>query len=134
MARFTGRKGLLEVALTVGTPGTFTTIPFIAKFTINNDVPQLECTAMGDANEINLAGIPKSGGTYNGYMDDASVQLLNVALDGIPRPFKFTENTDAATDRVWSGDATFSYNAEFDAKGVVGISGNWNAAAAVTRA
>jgi hypothetical protein len=134
MARFVGRRGQLEVALTVATPTVFTTIPFVAKFSVNNDVPQLECTAMGDTNEINLAGIPKSGGTYSGFMDSASVQLLNVALDGVPRPFKFTEDTSAGTPRIWSGSATFSYNADFDAKGVVTVSGNWSAAAAVTRA
>lgn len=129
MARIHGRNGRLYVAITSG--GTPEPVTFLRDWSINFAVDNIEVTAFGDSNRTYVAGLPDSSGSYSGYFDSETAQLLTAAQDGVARGFYLYPDTGAAT--YWYGTALFDFNVSAAVDGAVQISGDFQAASDVTK-
>lgn len=129
MARKHGRNGRLYVAITSG--GTAQPVAFLNSWDISFEVDNVEVTSFGDTNKVYVAGLPDCSGSFAGFYDHASAQLYTAATDGVAR--KFYLYPDVADAIYWSGEALFDFSVSSSVDGAVTVSGNWNAASAVTK-
>lgn len=129
MARKHGRNGRLYVAITSG--GTAQPVAFLNSWDISFEVDNVEVTSFGDTNKVYVAGLPDCSGSFAGFYDNASAQLYTAATDGVAR--KFYLYPDVADAIYWSGEALFDFSVSSSVDGAVTVSGNWNAASAVTK-
>jgi len=133
MARISGRRGLLQIALSTASTTTYTTISFLRDWSINFATDQTDVTAMGDPNKIYVAGLPDATGSVSGFLDAASTDDTYAAsVDGIPRPFKLFPDS-ASTTGVYSGSAIWDFSVSASVSGALEFSANFSATTAVTR-
>jgi hypothetical protein len=130
MARLHGRNGRLYVNITSG--GTAEPIAFLNNWSINFSVDNVEVSSFGDANRVYVAGLPDAAGSFSGYYDDATAQLYTSAADGVARKF-YLYPTTAATGQYWFGTALFDFSVSSAVDGAITISGDFQAASAVTK-
>jgi hypothetical protein len=130
MARKHGRNGRLYVA--IASAGVAEPITFLRDWSINFAVDNVDVTAFGDTNKVYVAGLPDSTGSFSGFYDDATQQLYTAATDGVARAFYLYPDTSSTT-KYWFGTALFDFNVSAAVDGSVDISGDWNAASAITR-
>jgi hypothetical protein len=130
MARIHGRSGALYVSITSG--GTAEPLAFLSQWSINFATDNAEVTAMGDTNKVYVAGLPDSSGSISGFYDDATAQTYTAAVDGVARKFYLYPSTGKTT-QYFFGTALFDFNVTSDVSGPVQISGDWNAASAVSK-
>ena len=129
MARKHGRNGRLYAAITSG--GTPEPVAFLNQWSIDFTVDNVDVTALGDTNKTYVAGLPDASGSFSGYFDSATPQLYTAATDGVARGFYLYPDTSEAT--FWSGTALFDFSVSGQVDGAVTISGDWNAAGAITK-
>ena len=129
MARKHGRNGRLYVAVASG--GTAEPVAFLRDWSIDFSVDNVEVTAFGDTNKVYVAGLPDSSGSFSGFFDSATAQLYTAATDGVARNFYLYPDTADAT--YWYGTALFDFSVASAVDGAVTVSGDWNAASAITK-
>jgi len=130
MSRKHGRNGRILIALTSG--GVAEPLTFVAQWGLDFSTPTTDVTAMGDANQTFLAGLPASGGDFSGFWDDASVQTYTAATDGIARKFYLYPDF-AVTTIYWFGTVLPDVKYTSSVSGAIGISGKWVPASTIAR-
>jgi hypothetical protein len=130
MARLHGRNGRLYVNITSG--GTAEPIAFLNNWDIQFAVDNAEVTAFGDTNKVYVAGLPDASGSFSGFYDDATAQVYTAAADGVARKF-YLYPTTSATGQYWFGTALFDFSVSSSVDGAITISGDFQAASAVTK-
>lgn len=130
MARIHGRNGRLYANITSG--GTAEPITFLKSWSLNFATDNVEVTSFGDTNKTYVAGLPDCSGSYSGHFDDATAQFYTAAVDGVARKFYLYPST-SATGTYWFGTALFDFNVESAVDAATTISGDFNAASAVTK-
>lgn len=130
MARLPGRNGRLYVGIASG--GTAEPIAFLSKWKQDANVDQIDVTAWGDSNKVNLAGLPDAKGTFAGFYDNATAQLYTAAVDGVARKFYWYPDTLTNT-QYFFGTAIFDFSIESSVDGSVDVSGNWAATSAFSK-
>ena len=130
MARLHGRNGRLYVNITSG--GTAEPIAFLNNWDIQFAVDNAEVTAFGDINKVYVAGLPDASGSFSGFYDDATAQVYTAAADGVARKF-YLYPTTSATGQYWFGTALFDFSVSSSVDGAITISGDFQAASAVTK-
>lgn len=129
MARKHGRNGRLYVAIASG--GTPEPVTFLREWSIDFSVDNIDVTSLGDTNKVYVAGLPDASGSFSGFFDSETAQLYTAASDGVARGFYLYPDTGDAT--YWSGTALFDFSVSGSVDGAVDVSGNWNAASAVSK-
>lgn len=130
MARIHGRSGRLYANITSG--GTAEPIAFLRDWSINFSVDNVDVTAFGDTNKVYVAGLPDVAGSYSGWYDDATAQMYTAASDGVARKF-YLYPDNSSTGKYWFGTALFDFNVSSAVDGAVSVSGDFNAASAVSK-
>jgi hypothetical protein len=130
MARKHGRNGRLYVA--IASAGVAEPITFLRDWSINFAVDNVDVTAFGDTNKVYVAGLPDASGSFSGFYDDATAQLFTAATDGVARAFYLYPDT-ASTTKYWFGTALFDFNVSSAVDGAVQVSGDFQAASAVSK-
>ena len=120
MSRLPGRNGRLYLDLTGS--GSAEPVAAIAEWSINFQVQKIDVTAMGDAGQVQLAGLPQHDGTYRGFYDDATSQTFLAAADGLSRKFYLYPNTLTNTQywfgtAIWDAQITGAVGGAFDISG-----------------
>lgn len=129
MARKHGRNGRLYASIASG--GTPEPIAFLNQWSIDFTVDNIDVTAFGDTNKTYVAGLPDSSGSFSGFFDSAGNDMYAAAADGIAR--KFYLYVDVAEATYWYGTALFDFSVSSSVDGAVTVSGDWNAASAITK-
>jgi len=129
MARKHGRNGRLYAAIASG--GTPEPIAFLNQWSIDFNVDNVDVTAFGDTNKVYVAGLPDSSGSFSGFFDSAGNDMYAAAADGIARKFYLYVDVSEAT--YWYGTALFDFSVSSSVDGAVTVSGDWNAASAITK-
>jgi hypothetical protein len=129
MARKHGRNGRLYASITSG--GTAEPIAYLNSWDISFEVDNVDVTAFGDTNKVYVAGLPDSSGSFSGFFDSSTAQMYTAATDGVARSFYLYPDTGDAT--YWYGTALFDFSVSSSVDGAVTISGNWNAASAISK-
>ena len=122
MSRLPGRNGRLYLELVSG--GSAEPVAAIAQWSINFQVAKIDVTAMGDAGQVQLAGLPQHDGSYNGFYDDATSQTFIAASDGLSRKFYLYPNTLTNT-QYWFGTAIWDAQITGAVGGAFEISGSF---------
>ena len=130
MARLHGSRGRLYAAIASG--GSAEPIAFLSSWEISFETDRQDVTAFGDTNRVYVAGLPDASGTFSGFYDNATAQMYTAAQDGVERKF-YLYPTTAATGQYWYGTALFDFSVSSGVGDAVTVSGNWNAASAVTK-
>lgn len=126
MARIAGRNGSLYAGITSG--GTAEPIAFLDKWSISFKTSRTKVTAMGDTNEVYVAGLPDAAGDYSGWFDTATPQLYTAAVDGVARKMYLYADRSGSPGIYWFGTAFFDMDVDGGVEGGVAIKGSWNAA------
>jgi len=130
MARIAGRNGALYAGIT--SAGTAEPIAFLSTWALNFATDKIEVTAFGDVTKVYVAGLPDCQGTYAGFYDTATAQLLTAATDGVARKWYLYPTTATAT-QYWYGTAIFDMNIDASVDGPVAINGGFAAATQTTK-
>ena len=129
MARKHGRSGRLYAAIASG--GTPEPVVFLNQWSIDFSTDNQNVTAFGDSNMVYVSGLPDASGSFSGYFDSETAQMYTAAIDGVARGFYLYPDTADAT--YWTGTALFDFSVSGQVDGAVTVSGNWNAASAITK-
>ena len=132
MARLHGRRGRLYVGIASDTAAA-EAIPYVAQWAIEFSVDNAEVTANGDSNKVYVAGLPDVSGSFSGFLDDATAQTYTAASDGLARRFYLYPATPATAGPYWFGTALFDFKAEAAVDDAVKVSGDFQAASAVSK-
>lgn len=130
MARYTGKNARLYVALTSG--GVAVPAVFIKEWEHNASFDAIDVTCFEDDNMTYVAGLADASGSYAGYLDNATAQTYTASIDGGARAFYFYPDITTPTKYTY-GTAIFSWTGSYSKTGAAEMSGNWNAAGAVTK-
>lgn len=130
MARYAGRKGRLYAGLASDT-AVAEPVAFLSSWSLDMSTDKIDVTAFGDTNKTVVPGLPSASGAYSGFWDNATSQMFNAAVDGLPRKFYLYATTDVPTKYIW-GTAYFDATLSTEVSGAVEISGNYEAASNVT--
>ncbi len=125
MARAHGRKGRLYMALASG--GSAAPVAFINSFSIDLSTQQVDVTAFEDNNMVYVSGLPDAKGSYAGFFDDATKQMITASLDGVSRKFYWYPDKSVNTIYFF-GTGNFSTSQNWSTTTAGTISGNWTAA------
>lgn len=132
MARVHGRRGRLYVGIATDTAAA-EPVAYLSKFSMNFATDNVEVTANGDANKVYVAGLPDSSGSFSGFYDDATAQTYTAATDGLARRFYLYPTTPSSAGPYWFGTGLFDFSVEGDVSGAVTVSGDFQAASAVSK-
>jgi hypothetical protein len=108
-------------------------VPYVAQWSIEFSTDNAEVTANGDTNKVYVAGLPDVSGSFSGFFDDASAQTYTAGSDGLARRFYLYPTTPAATGPYWFGTGLFDFKTEASVDDSVKMSGDFQAASAVTK-
>lgn len=134
MARFSGRN--MAVYLSVDGTAAATPLPFIADYSIDATVAELDVTAGGDTNKTYVPGLPDFKGQINGFYDSALTgttdALWKASRDGIARGFYlYPDSTD--TTHAFYGTAYFDFSIKAGVSGATAVSSKIVAAGNIYR-
>ena len=132
MARQHGRRGRLYVGIASDSAAA-EPVAYLSKWSIGFSTDNVDVTANGDANKTYVAGLPDASGSFSGFYDDASAQTYTAAADGLARRFYLYPSTPSVTGPYWFGTGLFDFSAEADVGSAVTVSGDFQAASAVTK-
>ena len=132
MARVHGRRGRLYVGLASDTAAA-EPVTYLNKWAISFATDNVEVTANGDTTKVYVAGLPDASGSFGGFYDDASAQLMTSSSDGLARRMYLYPTTPSNVGPYWFGTALFDFSVEGDVGAAVTISGDFQAASAVTK-
>jgi len=131
MGRLAGRNGRIYLGI-ASSAATAEPLPFVASYNISWKSPKINVTAMGDNNNIYVAGIKDASGSWSGWYDDATAQSYTAATDGLPRKFYLYPNTNTLTQYFWGQVlADMSIDASHD--GGISMSADWAAYSDITK-
>jgi len=125
MGRLAGRNGRIYLGI-ASSAATAEPLPFVASYKISWKSPKIEVTAMGDNNNIYVAGIKDASGSWSGWYDDATAQSYTAATDGLPRKFYLYPTVNNTAQYFWGQVlADMSIDAAHD--GGIAMSADWAA-------
>jgi hypothetical protein len=130
MARTTGRKGRVYIAIVAGAQASM--LPFTAKWSLSASTDQLDVTAMDDDNKVYVSDVPDASGDFSGFYDDATDQTYTAATDGIARKFYLYPSKDSA-GTYWFGTVNVDFNIDGGVGQGVNMRGKWNAATTIQK-
>jgi len=146
MGRIHGRNGMayLSVQAWTTTNGVAAQpMAFVSDWTINFTTAKVDVTALGDANLIWVAGLPDASGDMTGFMDTASAQTYQAAIDGQPRSFYLYPtlnptnggpgNTTVSAGQYFFGTVLCDFSTSGGVASAVTMKSSWNAASQVQR-
>lgn len=131
MARSHGRRGRVYIGIASDT-ATAEPLPFVAKWSINFVTDKANVTALGDTNQVYVAGLPDSSGDFSGFYDTATAQTYTAATDGLARKFYLYPDLSSAST-YWFGTVLPDFSADGAVDGSVNIKSSWAAASAVNK-
>lgn len=130
MARIHGKSGRLYAAIASG--GSAEPIAFLNAWSIDFSTDKADVTSFGDTNKVYVSGLPDAQGSFGGFYDNATAQLYTASQDGVSRKF-YLYPDNATTGQYWYGTALFDFSVSSGVGDAVTVSGNWNAAGAITK-
>jgi hypothetical protein len=137
ISRIHGRNGLVYLGVGgVGTAnGTASQMAYLSDWTVNFTVAKVDVTAMGDPNLIWVAGLPDASGDFTGFMDTATAQTYQAAVDGLPRNFYLymSATTYATYPQYIYGTILPDFAISGGVASAVTLKSTWNAASTISR-
>ena len=131
------------VYLAVQTGGTAQPLAYVADWTMNFTVAKVDVTALGDTNRVWVAGLPDASGDFTGFMDTATSQTYQAAVDGQPRNFYLYPtliainggpgNVTVSSGQYFYGNILPDYSVSGGVAAAVTFKSTWNAASQVQR-
>jgi hypothetical protein len=141
LGRIHGRNGYVYVALTSGAAAQ--PLAYISDWTVNFTVAKVDVTALGDSNLVWVAGLPDASGDFTGFMDTATSQTYQGAVDGQPRNFYLYPtllavnggpgNAVVSSGQYFFGTILPDYSVSGGVAAAVTMKSTWNAASQVQR-
>lgn len=131
MGRLAGRNGRIYLGIANSTAAA-EPLPFVAQYNISWKSPKINVTAMGDNNQVYVAGIKDASGSWSGYYDDASGQSYAAATDGLPRKFYLYPNTNNLA-QYFFGQVLSDMSIDASQDGAVNMSADWAAYSDITK-
>lgn len=141
MGRLHGRNGMVYLALT--STGSAQPLAYVADWTMNFAVAKVDVTALGDSNLVWVAGLPDATGDFTGFMDTATSQTYQAAIDGQPRNFYLYPtllavnggpgNATVSSGQYFYGTILPDFSVAGGVAAAVTFKSTWNAASAVQR-
>lgn len=130
MSRISGRRGVIYFDVAGG--GSASALPFVAKWSLNENTDKTDVTSMGDSNKVYVSGLPDASGDWSGWYDDASAQSYTAATDGVARNF-YLYPSSGKTTQYWFGTILADFSMQSDVSGAVQMSCKWNAASSIQK-
>ena len=131
MGRLAGRNGRIYMGI-ANSSATAEPLPFVAQYNISWKSPKIDVTAMGDNNNIYLAGIKNAAGSWSGFYDDSTAQSYTAATDGLPRKFYLYPSTNN-TAQYFFGQVVADMSIDASVSGAVQMSADWAAYSDITK-
>lgn len=131
MGRYHGRGGVLYLEIASG--GSASPFPFLRNWSINQASNPVDVTAMGDPNQVFVAGLPGASGDFSFWLDDSTNQTYSGALDGIARKMYLYPQASSPTKYFW-GTVIVDFSASASVDGAAEASATWSAASTISRA
>ena len=141
MGRIHGRNGMVYLAISAA--GTAQPLAYIADWTMNFQVAKVDVTALGDSNLVWVAGLPDATGDFTGFMDTATSQTYQSAIDGQPRNFYLYPtllavnggpgNATVSAGQYFYGTILPDFSVAGGVAAAVTFKSTWNAASTVAR-
>lgn len=125
MGRLAGRNGRIYLGIADST-AVATPLPFVAKYNISWKTTKIKVTAMGEANNVYVAGIKDASGSWSGFYDDATAQSYTAASDGLPRKFYLYPTTNNTAQYFW-GQVLVDMSIDADVDGAISMAADWAA-------
>ncbi len=125
MGRLAGRNGRIYLGI-ANSAATAEPLPFMAQFNISWKTNKINVTAMGDTNNVYVAGIKDASGSWSGFYDDATVQSYTAATDGLPRKFYLYPSTNLVT-QYFFGQILADMAIDSSVDGSINMSADWAA-------
>lgn len=122
---------MVYVGVTSGAAASL--LAFQSAWTMNNVTDHQEVTAFGDGNKVYVAGLPDASGDFTGFMDDATSQTYQAAIDGLPRNFYLYPNMTADPYLYWFGTILPDFSADGAIASAVNAKSTWVAASKIQR-
>jgi hypothetical protein len=139
MAKTHGRNGALYVDTSAGANSTAQLISYMADYSVSGSRDRVEVTSFGDNTKTFVAGLADASGTINGFYDDASNSIYQVA-DGSARAFYIYVNATSTANMApiagsgkgyWYGTGTFDTSTTVGVADAAKVTLNWSAATSV---
>lgn len=132
MGRRAGRNGRIYLGI-ANSAATAEPLPFVAKYSISWKSNKIKVTAMGDGNNVYVAGIKDAAGSWSGFYDDATQQSYAAASDGQPRKFYlYPELTNVPTNYFF-GQIIVDMSVDSDVDGPINMAADWAAYSDIIR-
>jgi hypothetical protein len=112
--------------------GTAVALPFVASWSADFSTDMADVTAMGDANHVVVAGLPKASGSFSGFYDGATAQTYTAATDGVARPFYLYPDF-SVTSTYWFGTVNVDFKIDSSVTDATKMSANWAAASVMPK-
>jgi hypothetical protein len=131
------------VYLALQAAGTAQALAYVSDWTVNFSVAKVDVTALGDTNLIWVAGLPDATGDFTGFMDTATTQTYQAAVDGQPRNFYLYPtllavnggpgNATVSAGQYFFGTILPDFSTSGGVAAAVTFKSTWNAASQVQR-
>ncbi|HEY1700856.1 MAG TPA: hypothetical protein VGG75_14190 [Trebonia sp.] len=141
MGRIHGRNGM--VYMSILSTGAAQPLAFVSDWTMNFTVAKVDVTALGDTNLVWVAGLPDASGDFTGFMDTATSQTYQSAVDGQPRNFYLYPtlvavnggpgNSTVSPGQYFYGTILPDFSVSGGVAAAVTMKSTWNAASTVAR-
>lgn len=113
--------------------GTAEPVAFVRSMSFNASTGKVNVTAFGDANEIFVAGLPMSGGSFEFWYDDATVQTYTAAVDGIARKFYLYPDFVTTPGQYFWGTVLPDFSVSSSVDGAIEGTCNWDPASTIAK-
>jgi hypothetical protein len=131
LARISGKDGRLYAGIATSAANA-EPIAFLNKWTLSMATEKFDATAFGDTNKVKTSGHPDATGSYTGWYDTETAQLLTAAQDGDARKFYLYPTTDEVT-KYFFGTAVFDFSVDVGTGATASVSGSFEAASSVAK-
>lgn len=131
MGRQAGRNGRIYLGI-ASSSATAEPLPFVAQYNISWKTDKINVTAMGDANQVYVAGIKDAAGSWSGFYDDQTNQSYTAATDGLPRKFYLYPSTNN-TGQYFFGQILADMSIDASVSGATNMSADWAAYSDITK-
>lgn len=119
--------------MSLASNGTAEPVAFVKSMSFNAKTGKQDATAFGDANQIFVAGLPVSDGSFAFWYDDATVQTYTAATDGVARKFYMYPDIVNAPSQYWWGTVLPDFSISSSVDGVIEGSCDWSPATTIQK-
>lgn len=141
MAAIHGRNGAIYIDASAAANGSPSLVAQLADFSIDGARDRVDTTAFGDTVKTSVAGLADASGTINGFYNDASNAIFQIA-DGSSRAFYIYVDASSTANMApisgsgkgyWYGRGTFDVSTTTGVADAAKVTLNWSASSAVTK-